>query len=71
MQKNNKKNPAKMAALTNRACKVGVALLALQTELKGGVEGFLQSLHAYSNVDDNDDVLQMSNRRFVYIVRSF
>jgi len=32
------KKPAKMATLTNRACKFRVTFLALQTELKGGVE---------------------------------
>ena len=42
-----KKPPAKMATLTNRACKFRVALFgpANRTEGRGG--GFLQSLHAF------------------------
>lgn len=46
-----------MAALTNRACKFRVTLLALAKGTEGRGGGSLQSLHGCSNVDVNDDVL--------------
>jgi hypothetical protein len=51
-----KKNPCKMATLTNRACKFPVALLVLQTELKGGVEASSSRYTLVPMLDDNDEV---------------